>query len=190
MTSLRCEVEQKLGCALSVAIDRGREREGRTSGDPGQFCPNHDPLIYNGYREDECSRVSDDENDFAPENLGLECGSLLVHVERSAASSVGDMFCSLATASVLALAARPITGPWPAAFPAKELCSNCGLCGSATGVASVVEACAFLGEGMGRAERLEAAVHGRVRRYTENDLAEAHFGVHETITLARVMQKN
>ena len=39
--------------------------------------PNPDPLIYNGYREDECSRASDDENDFAPENLGLECGSLL-----------------------------------------------------------------------------------------------------------------
>ena len=53
------------------------EREGRTSGDPGQFCPEADPLIYNGYREDECSRASDDENDFAPENIDLECGSLL-----------------------------------------------------------------------------------------------------------------
>ena len=74
-------------------VSGAAEREGRTSGDPGQFyCPNPDPLIYNGYREDECSRVSDDENDFtnykmqitytvyrglndfAPENVGLECG--------------------------------------------------------------------------------------------------------------------
>ncbi|EOD13696.1 hypothetical protein EMIHUDRAFT_256763, partial [Emiliania huxleyi CCMP1516] len=51
--------------------------------------------------------------------------------------------------------ARPITGPWPQAFPAKDLCSNCGLCRSATGVTSVTEACAFIGDGMARAERLE-----------------------------------
>ena len=65
--------------------------------------------------------------------------------------------------------ARPITGPWPKAFPAKQLCSNCGLCRSAVGVASVTEACAFLGDGMSRAEQLEERVHGRGRRY---DVAE------------------
>lgn len=29
--------------------------------------------------------------------------------------------------------AKPITGPWPKAFPAKELCSNCGLCMTSVG---------------------------------------------------------
>ena len=33
---------------------------------------------------------------------------------------------------------QPITGPWPQAFPAKDLCSNCGLCRSTVGVPSVV----------------------------------------------------
>ena len=68
----------------------------------------------------------------------------------------------------------PITGPWPKAFPAKELCSNCGLCRSAVGVASVTEACAFLGDGMSRAEKLEESVHGRGRQYDEasDDLYE------------------
>ena len=81
--------------------------------------------------------------------------------------------------------ARPITGPWPQAFPAKDLCSNCGLCRTSTGVTSVTEACAFIGDGMSRAEALEAQVHGRGRRFDANDLAEAHFGVHDRILLAR-----
>ena len=87
---------------------------------------------------------------------------------------------------------KPITGPWPKAFPAKELCSNCGLCRSAVGVASVTEACAFLGDGMSRAETLEERVHGRGRRYdvATDDLYEAHYGVHEEIVLARGFQKN
>lgn len=84
---------------------------------------------------------------------------------------------------------RKITGPWPAAFPAKEHCSNCGLCASECGIRHVVEACAFLNEGMSRAERLEPAVHGRGRRYDQSDLAEAHFGVHESIVLARGNQR-
>jgi len=83
------------------------------------------------------------------------------------------------------LKAKPITGPWPAAFPAKDLCSNCGLCQSAVGVTSVTEACAFIGDGMSRAEALEPRVHGRARRYSQEDLSEAHFGVHSTIALAR-----
>ena len=90
------------------------------------------------------------------------------------------------------LSAKPITGPWPQAFPAKELCSNCGLCRSSCGVPSVTEACAFIGDGMSRAEALEPAVHGRSRRYDADadDLDEAHFGVHEKIVLARGFLNN
>ena len=92
---------------------------------------------------------------------------------------------SLAIGSV-----KPITGPWPKAFPAKDLCSNCGLCRSAVGVASVTSACAFLGDGMSRAEALEEQVHGRGRRYDADNLDEAHFGVHDEIVLARGFLKN
>jgi coenzyme F420-reducing hydrogenase beta subunit len=49
----------------------------------------------------------------------------------------------------------------------------------------VTKACAFLGDGMSRAEALEPAIHGRGRKYDETDLSEAHFGVHERIVLAR-----
>ena len=98
----------------------------------------------------------------------------------------------LLTSGLAAGVARPITGPWPKAFPAKQLCSNCGLCRSAVGVASVTEACAFLGDGMSRAEQLEERVHGRGRRYdvASDDLDEAHYGVHEEIVLARGFQRN
>ena len=37
---------------------------------------------------------------------------------------------------------KPITGPWPVAYPAKELCSRCGLCDTAVGVPSVASATA------------------------------------------------
>ena len=86
------------------------------------------------------------------------------------------------------MVAQPIRGPWPQSFPAKELCSNCGLCLTSTGVRHVAEACAFIGDGMSRGEALEEAVHGRSRRYDEDgqgDLSEAHFGVHDAILLAR-----
>jgi len=87
--------------------------------------------------------------------------------------------------SVVITKGTPITGPWPSAYPAKEHCSNCGLCASSVGVRHVKEACAFLGEGMSRAEALEPSVHGRGRQYDGSDLSEAHFGVHERIVLAR-----
>ena len=84
-----------------------------------------------------------------------------------------------------ALAPKKIEGPWPAAFPAKDLCSNCGLCVTDVGIASVTEACAFIGDGMSRAEALEPRVHGRGRRYSAEDLDEAHFGVFREMVLAR-----
>ena len=63
----------------------------------------------------------------------------------------------LATAEALSTttAPRAITGAWPQAFPAKDLCSNCGLCKTDVGIASVTDACAFIGDGMARAEGLE-----------------------------------
>eukprot|EP00466_Bigelowiella_natans_P007462 jgi/Bigna1/92839/estExt_fgenesh1_pm.C_800009 len=47
-------------------------------------------------------------------------------------------------------------------YPAKEHCSQCGLCDTYY-IAHVKEACAFLGDGMSKVEKLEAGVHGRKR---------------------------
>jgi len=67
-------------------------------------------------------------------------------------------------------------------YPAKEHCSRCGLCDTKH-IASVKEACAFLGEGMGRMGALEEVVHGRRRNESaEND--EAMFGVTQDIFYA------
>ncbi|KAG2432268.1 hypothetical protein HXX76_009186 [Chlamydomonas incerta] len=59
-------------------------------------------------------------------------------------------------------------------YPAKEHCSNCGLCDTYY-VAHVKDACAFLGPGMSRIDELEERVHGR-RRHVDSD-DELHFGV-------------
>ena len=93
----------------------------------------------------------------------------------------------LAAAEALSTSTAPraITGAWPQAFPAKDLCSNCGLCKTDVGIASVTDACAFIGDGMARAEGLEERVHGRQRVYDEKNLDEAYFGVHDEILLAR-----
>ena len=93
-------------------------------------------------------------------------------------------------AAATALPARPITGPWPEAYPAKDLCSNCGLCNTAVGVEHVADACAFLGDGNSRIEQLEPAVHGRGRSFSQGHLSEAHFGVHQRIVLARGTQRD
>ncbi|CAB9503543.1 7-hydroxymethyl chlorophyll a reductase, chloroplastic [Seminavis robusta] len=102
---------------------------------------------------------------------------------------------------VMALASlpSPISGEgWPEKFPAKEHCSRCGLC-ETTFVSRVKEACAFLGDGMGRVDDAEMKVHGRQRdtasmAWSENkdrgeDLStadEARFGVmHEPMRLAK-----
>jgi 7-hydroxymethyl chlorophyll a reductase len=65
---------------------------------------------------------------------------------------------------------RPI--PPGGRYPAKEYCSNCGLCDTYY-VAHVKDACAFLGEGMHKVETLEPQVHGRSRK----DNLERRFGV-------------
>ncbi|GAX72952.1 hypothetical protein CEUSTIGMA_g407.t1 [Chlamydomonas eustigma] len=67
-------------------------------------------------------------------------------------------------------------------YPAKEYCSNCGLCDTHY-VAHVKEACAFLGDGMSRIERLEEMVHGRKRNGEDDD--ELHFGVLQHMLYAR-----
>eukprot|EP00980_Cylindrotheca_fusiformis_P001630 scaffold368_cov125-Cylindrotheca_fusiformis.AAC.8 len=93
-------------------------------------------------------------------------------------------------------AVTPIDGAdWPDRFPAKDHCSRCGLC-ETTYVSKVMDACAFLGDGMARIDRLEEQVHGRRRR--TNDMVwsnqssgiiaddEGRFGVlHEPIKLAQ-----
>jgi 7-hydroxymethyl chlorophyll a reductase len=54
-------------------------------------------------------------------------------------------------------------------YPAKEHCSQCGLCDTPY-IAHVKEACAFLGDGMARLETLEPAVHGRGRDLTNDEM--------------------
>ena len=75
---------------------------------------------------------------------------------------------------------------WPDKFPAKSHCSKCGLCETPY-VTHVLDACAFLGEGMKRnIDGLEEAVHGRRRNMedivwegvgVEGMAEEARFGV-------------
>mmetsp|Transcript_33000 Transcript_33000/g.72381 ORF Transcript_33000/g.72381 Transcript_33000/m.72381 type:complete len:484 (-) Transcript_33000:91-1542(-) len=92
---------------------------------------------------------------------------------------------------------------WPDRFPAKDHCSKCGLC-ETTYVSHVNEACAFLGPGMGRIDKMEAKVHGRGRHlddmaWSDNDQSaesnvkadEGRFGVlHQPIMLAKGVEKD
>ncbi|GLI70429.1 hypothetical protein VaNZ11_015337 [Volvox africanus] len=66
-------------------------------------------------------------------------------------------------------------------YPAKEYCSSCGLCDTYY-VAHVKDACAFLGDGMSRIEKLEERVHGRRRNTADDD--ELHFGVTTSMSYA------
>jgi 7-hydroxymethyl chlorophyll a reductase len=75
--------------------------------------------------------------------------------------------------------ARPIAPG--SAYPAKEHCSECGLCDTYF-VAHVKDACAFLGEGMGRIPAAEERVHGRSRRLDGDEL---WFGVNERMAHVR-----
>jgi coenzyme F420 hydrogenase subunit beta len=66
--------------------------------------------------------------------------------------------------------------------PAKELCSECGLCDTYY-IHYVKEACAFLNQ---QIAELEAQAHGRSRNLdNENDL---YFGVHQEMMMARKQQ--
>ncbi|GBG65632.1 hypothetical protein CBR_g51515 [Chara braunii] len=68
-------------------------------------------------------------------------------------------------------------------YPAKEHCSQCGLCDTYY-VAHVKDACAFLGEGMSRIDWMEERVHGH-RRHRGESTDEFHFGVHKEILFAK-----
>ena len=67
-------------------------------------------------------------------------------------------------------------------YPAKELCSQCGLCDSRW-VAYVRQSCAFLTQ---RFEAMEAAAHGRSRDLDQEE--ELYFGVHQRMLSARLRQ--
>ena len=65
--------------------------------------------------------------------------------------------CSTVRASASAQPIKP-----GSAYPAGATCSTCGLCDTPF-IASVRDACAFLGDGMARLDALEPALHGRSR---------------------------
>jgi coenzyme F420 hydrogenase subunit beta len=75
--------------------------------------------------------------------------------------------------------ARPIRS---GRYPAKELCSRCGLCDTSY-VQYVQDACAFIHQ---QIEDLEAQAHGRSRQLENED--ELYFGVHHHMTAARKQQ--
>jgi len=66
--------------------------------------------------------------------------------------------------------------------PAKDICSECGLCDSRW-VAYVRHACAFLNQ---QFEAMEAKAHGRNRDLDNED--ELYFGVHQLMATARLKQ--
>jgi 3,8-divinyl protochlorophyllide a 8-vinyl-reductase (ferredoxin) len=74
--------------------------------------------------------------------------------------------------------ARPL--PKGSTKPAKDLCSDCGLCDSRW-VAYVRQACAFLQQ---RFEAMEQAAHGRSRDLSNED--ELYFGVSQRMVTARL----
>jgi 7-hydroxymethyl chlorophyll a reductase len=78
--------------------------------------------------------------------------------------------------------AKPISPGANTTYPAKENCSNCGLCDTYY-IAHVKDACAFLGDGMSKISKMEEQVHGRSRDLTNDD--ELDFGVFEEIVYAR-----
>ncbi|KAL7521097.1 hypothetical protein ACHAWX_005787 [Stephanocyclus meneghinianus] len=96
------------------------------------------------------------------------------------------------TACLGTFSPKPIdANSWPDKFPAKTHCSKCGLCETEY-VTHVVDACAFLDDGMKRnIDGLESVVHGRRRKADAHEdkhgmADEARFGVmHSPMFLAR-----
>ena len=76
--------------------------------------------------------------------------------------------------------ARPLTKG--GTYPAKDLCSQCGLCDSRW-VAYVRQSCSFLTQ---RFEAMERQVHGRSRDLENED--ELYFGVQQRMLTARLRQ--
>ena len=66
--------------------------------------------------------------------------------------------------------------------PAKELCSECGLCNTYY-IHYVKEACAFLNQ---QFDNLEQQTHGRTRNLDNEN--ETYFGVHQDMIAARKKQ--
>lgn len=71
------------------------------------------------------------------------------------------------------------------AYPARELCSRCGLCDTPL-VSEVASACAFLNDGMARIDAAEAVAHGRSRRLDDEE--ELYFGVHTELAGMRMLR--
>ncbi len=76
--------------------------------------------------------------------------------------------------------ARPLSKG--SVYPARDLCSQCGLCDSRW-VAYVRQACAFLNQ---RFDAMETAAHGRSRNLDNED--ELYFGVQQRMLSARLHQ--
>jgi coenzyme F420 hydrogenase subunit beta len=76
--------------------------------------------------------------------------------------------------------ARPLSKG--SVYPARDLCSQCGLCDSRW-VAYVRQACAFLNQ---RFDAMEVAAHGRSRHLDNED--ELYFGVQQRMLSARLRQ--
>jgi coenzyme F420 hydrogenase subunit beta len=76
--------------------------------------------------------------------------------------------------------ARPLAPG--SSYPARDLCSQCGLCDSRW-IAYVRRACAFLEQ---RFEAMEERAHGRSRDLDNED--ELYFGVHQRMLTARLRQ--
>ncbi|KAG2498592.1 hypothetical protein HYH03_003343 [Edaphochlamys debaryana] len=95
-----------------------------------------------------------------------------------------------ASGSSASTATQPLPSDWRqkakpiapgSSYPAKEHCSNCGLCDTYY-IAHVKSACAFLGPGMSRIDDMEAAVHGRRRDPASDD--ESRLGVTRSMAYA------
>ena len=76
---------------------------------------------------------------------------------------------------------KPIP-PGSSSYPAKHLCSSCGLCDTYY-IAHVKHACAFLGDGMSSIPAMETKTHGRSRNLDDPD--ELRFGVLQDTFFAR-----
>lgn len=104
--------------------------------------------------------------------FGLVCGLALLLKERGAQGL------------------RPAKGLDPSTplsrYPAKDLCSNCGLCKTSY-ISSVRTACAFIEKGWSRIAEMEESVHGRKRKLDDED--ELYFGVMSNLKYARMTER-